>query len=374
MLVILPILALVCAPAFWFVLGKPRYMDHRKIGKALPDNNPPLNPKVSIIIPARNEEQNISKLLNSLARQSQKPHEIIVVNDQSEDSTAAVAAQGGARVHEGKKAPQGWLGKSWACQQGADTAHGELLLFLDADTELKPTALEYLILNYEDKQACISVAPYHRIEKNYEEFSAFFNVLMLAGANAFGIHHKSNPDSALFGQCLFISKHDYQRVGGHTSVKGEILENFSLARQLAKCGIPRDCRLGRGQIEMRMFPGGMSELISSWKKGFSSGAAQANPTALALSSIWITGAMFSLVSLACMCTPFVPPAFLPLSLIAYIVYVFQCLIAFRMAGNFSWVNALCYPVSLIFYQYLFFSSIIDKRRGRNILWKGRPTS
>ena len=105
-------------------------------------------PTVSIIIPARNEEHNLPTLLRSLAAQSVKPHEIIVVDDGSTDRTAEVARQLGATVIASQPLPDGWRGKTWACHQGAQAATGELLLFVDADTWFEPDGLARVLSAY----------------------------------------------------------------------------------------------------------------------------------------------------------------------------------------------------------------------------------
>ena len=122
---------------------------------------------------------------------------------------------------------------------------------------------------------------------------------------------------------------------------------------------------------MRMFPGGFSELWSSWKKGFVSGATSAHPRALAFSSIWISGAMFAIVSLVLLLTPQAGAGFSITTALVFAVYSLQCIWAFKLVGSFSWMNALLFPISLVFYQILFFSAIIDKARGKQTAWKGR---
>lgn len=362
-ILLIPALALLCAPAIWLVLGRPRFLPMSgKAGKGT---------AISIIIPARDEEDNIERLLESLNHQSLPPLEIIVVNDGSTDRTAEVAQHLGARVIDAAPLPAGWNGKPWACQQGADSAAGQWLLFLDADLVLEPQAINSLTRLCQSPDQVYSVCPHHVIRKSYEELSAFFNVLMLAGVNAFGPEKHAVDDSALFGQCLLISRDHYQTVGGHAEVKGEVLENFRLATRLKARGIRRACYLGKGLMTMRMFPHGIAELRASWKKGFVSGAANTPPRALVSASVWISGLMLTIVSVGLALTPYRTGPLLLLTTIAYLIHAGQCLYVFRLAGTFSVWNALFFPVSLLFYQGLFFSSLIAKNRGSAILWKGR---
>lgn len=318
-------------------------------------------------------------LLGSILSQTVTAHETIVINDGSTDNTACIASQHGAKVVSARPLPLGWKGKPWACQQGADLATGDWLLFLDADVRLEKNALAHLqgAIAETDGKHVISVAPFHFVKKTYEELSAFFNLLMVAGANAFGVGKGSANNSALFGQCMLISKVHYQEVGGHEVVKQHILENFHLAENLKNIGIPRSCYLGKKMITMRMFPNGCADLWNSWKKGFSSGAAQAAPRALALSSIWISGAMFAAVGTIialipqhiCLCCR--DETFRYITLGVYTIYAVQCYSTFRKIGSFSLLNALLFPISLLFYQALFFTSLISRKLGKTTQWKGR---
>ena len=216
-----------------------------------------------------------------------------------------------------------------------------------------------------------SVCPHHVIKHPYEQLSAYFNVLMLAGVNAFGIGKSATDNAALFGQCLLISQKHYQQVNGHETVKDKALENFHLARQFKQLGIQCSCYLGKGLIHMRMFPNGIGELWSSWKKGFTNGAAHTAPRALLLSSLWISGMMLTIVCLILSFTSYASNLFILVTALAYLIYACQSLRVFKLAGTFSAWNALFFPLSLLFYQTLFFSALIDKKRGKTTNWKGR---
>ncbi|UCG54804.1 MAG: glycosyltransferase, partial [Dehalococcoidia bacterium] len=119
-------------------------------------------PSVSILVPARNEERNIPNLLSSLKSQIKADDEIIVVDDHSEDKTAAVAEQEGAKVIKSKQMPPGWTGKIWACYQGAQSAIGRILIFLDADTVIEDGGLDDIISSYGKTYGVLSIQPYHR--------------------------------------------------------------------------------------------------------------------------------------------------------------------------------------------------------------------
>jgi hypothetical protein len=107
--------------------------------RRLDDNNSETHrQRISIIIPARNEEHNLPNLLHSLRGQSTEVDEVIVVDDQSTDHTAMVARGWGAKVVDAGELPAGWMGKTRACWVGAGHSAGSLLVFLDADTTCPP--------------------------------------------------------------------------------------------------------------------------------------------------------------------------------------------------------------------------------------------
>lgn len=325
--------------------------------------------KISVIIPARNEEENLSRLLPSLARQVSIPHEIIVVDDHSADRTGELAVEHGATLITGKPLPQEWHGKPWACQQGADAATGDWLLFLDADTEVEPGGLLRIGALAAHGEAVHSICPHHRVRELYEELSAFFNVIMLLGMNAFTARGDTAPGVGLFGQAMFLSRRHYDAIGGHREVKREVLENFHLSRHFSNAGIPCRCYLGKGTLSMRMFPGGYRGLVSGWSKGFVSGADNTPRSAMAGISVWLSGLIMITIALT----------FLPLAgnearlgiAALYLLGVFQCLFVFKHAGNFRILNAVLFPVALFFYQAVFFQALRRRKTGGKIQWKGR---
>ncbi|MEW6186461.1 MAG: glycosyltransferase family A protein [Thermodesulfobacteriota bacterium] len=143
----------------------------------LPAKDPPSAPPLSIIIPARNEENNLGRLLRSLAGQISFPSGIIVVDDHSEDATARIAGGFPVRIIPSPDLPPGWIGKTWACRQGEQKAQHNLLLFLDADTFFEPYGLSRLRKVFEEKGIFLSLQPFPLMQKAFEQLSAYFNIL-----------------------------------------------------------------------------------------------------------------------------------------------------------------------------------------------------
>ncbi|MDP0492282.1 MAG: glycosyltransferase [Verrucomicrobiota bacterium JB023] len=362
MIWLFPILALLGWFAFFLIFGRPRYLTKQAEGEQAP---------LSVIIPARDEEENLVGLLASLREQTLRPLEVIVVDDQSEDDTARVARQGGAEVLPAVDLPPGWKGKPWACQQGANLARGEAFLFLDADTRLEREGLAKLWAQYEERTA-LSILPYHRLGSLVEELSAFFNLLMAMGSNAFA--PRWEREIGLFGQSLLIGRTVYQEIDGHERVKDKVLENLYLSQELRRAGVSCQAFLGRGTIVMRMFPEGFGQLWASWQKGAVAGAGAAPGRALLWSSLWISGAMFALVAI--LLTGLGGSFYAYLALAVYGLYVLQGGWALRRIGSYSWATALFFPIPLLFYQFLFLSTLAREKLGwrSTVKWKGRDVA
>lgn len=345
--------------AGWLVLGRIHRCGQGESGL------PASAEKLSIIIPARNEEHNLPTLLGSLAAQAVKPGEIIVVNDSSTDHTAEVAQQFGARVIASAVLPEGWRGKTWACHQGVKAATGDTLLFLDADTRFEPDGLRRVLLEFQALNGgVLSIAPYHAVQDFYEQFSAFFNLVMLAASSAFTLLGKRVASRGLFGPFMLIRRLDYDRAGGFESVKGRTLEIFYFAGQLSAAGVPLHCRSGRGVFTIRMYPHGWSDLVEGWTRGFASGAGQTPKVILLLVIAWKSGLMLPLVGMAI-------AGNLPLWLGVYALCAAQVAWLASRVGGFSWSVAVFYPVPLIFYFVVFARSLRRSRNRQQVVWKGR---
>ena len=320
---------------------------------------------LSIVIPARNEEHNLPRLLESIESTQFVAPSVIVVDDASTDKSAAIAASRGATVVTAPPVPAGWTGKTWACAHGAKAAHSDMWLFLDADTWFDPQGLDRILSAWQQfpgQPVALSLLPFHIIRKPYERLSLFFNLLMAFGAGGFGGVGKPR----LFGQRLLISRDMYEACGGHAAVRGRILENFAMADRVE--AVDGRCVYlgGRGVINVRMFPDGLSQLCESWRKAFADGAAASDSTVLALAIVW----------LAALCAIFLLLSFAPWPLrgFAAILYALAAAQVYWSAcrlGAFGWTTALLYPIPLLFFFGLFTSSLLDRILRRQVTWRGR---
>lgn len=330
--------------------------------------------RLSIIIPARNEEKSILNLLNSLACQSVAPYEIILVNDQSTDATEEIARTFTSRaikIINIDSLPKGWLGKSWSCFTGANNSGGELLLFLDADTTLEKNGIEKILGCYSKYgRGVISVQPFHKIKELYENFSAYFNIIIMGAINVFTPFQFRFKPIGAFGPCMLCEKKDYFKIGGHAIAKAEILEDLEIGKKFLKSNIPLYCFGGKGTISFRMYPNGLKDIIHGFSRGFTMGAKSTAIINLLIIIAWIAGAFFpvTLIFQNIIQTNIIE---LTTGLIFYAAYAAQLYWMLWRIGSFNIITAIFFPVFLIFFIIIFFWSLILNLFKLKISWKGR---
>lgn len=212
-------------------------------------------PMVSILVPARNEARRIVPCLSSLVAQDYPRFEVLLLDDNSEDATRALAeeigfaAEGSRRIIRGEPLPEGWTGKAWACHQLAQAAAGDYLLFTDADTVHGPAMLAAAIKEAQRTRASLFSLWPRQITKSLGE-EAVIPLLYLAGigmvphfilsaAQRFPAFAALLPRSFLRtqgvanGQFLLFRRVDYFALGGHATVRNHLVEDVALARQVA---------------------------------------------------------------------------------------------------------------------------------------------
>lgn len=329
-------------------------------------------PFISIIIPARNEAERISSLLQSLQKQNFQSFEILVVDDDSTDNTAAIATEYGAKVVQSKGENSG-AGKSMACWLGAKQAKGEWLLFLDADTQFtNEDSMENLLNLYQQKGASgiLSLQPYHTVENGYEQLSAIFNIIVVVGMNLFTIWGRKFKTAGSFGPCMLTSREDYFLTGGHKEIQDAIMDDLEMGQAFLKHNLPVYCLGGKGTISFRMYPEGFKTLVEGWCKSFAIGSKSTHPIVMVLVIIWISGSFISVGELISSINSGSIVAII-FSSILYLFYAIQTAIFARRCGNFKWIIFLFYPLLFLFFAGVFLYSLFCVHILGTVTWKGR---
>lgn len=324
-------------------------------------------PTVSVIIPARNEAHNLPLILQDLLDQTHTPLEIICVDDASEDETAHIAASFGIRVITLSYKPEGWLGKSWACHNGALAAQGELMLFLDADVRLGRDALSRLLQAHTETACTMSVQPFHTAEKTYEQFSLFFNLVQIAANGTASLRGRT---LGLYGPLILIAQTDYRAIDGHASVRGNIIEDVALGKRLSLAGLPHSLYVGDTDIRFRMYAEGPRSLLQGWLKNQAAGAAK-TPLSLFLPVfLWISSLCSVPLQLV---LAFVKgdTLWILFYFLLYLIWLTVLSEHSKRIGQFRAWAVVFYPLPLLFLVGVFFVSVAKKLLGLNVTWKGR---
>jgi len=219
-------------------------------------------PRVSVLVPARDEEESVGACVRSLLAQDYGDFEVIVLDDGSQDRTSAVLAELDAdrvRVLEGRSLPDGWNGKAWACQQLAAVAQGDLLLFTDADTVFQPETVRLAVNATEALRADLLTAiTANRVPSLGEQLTVPFvpwSILSLLPLVVTRVLPRSVAFTAANGKFLLFRREVYEAVGGHGVVKDHATEDIAIAKAVRRLGY-RWCLLdGTRFVSARMYRG-----------------------------------------------------------------------------------------------------------------------
>ncbi|MFZ0326931.1 MAG: glycosyltransferase family 2 protein [Nitrososphaeraceae archaeon] len=218
-------------------------------------------PKVSIIVPALNEEHYIARCLDSLGKQDYPNFEIIAINDSSTDRTGEIMDQyskNNRRVvvlHIGP-APDGWVGKNWACYQGYLRSSGDILLFTDADTvhssQLMTRAVTVLMVQ---KLKALTIVPRLMCNDVWTRITVpMLSIFLHTRFSALRVNDPNTRIGYFFGSFFLITRKTYEKIGTHEGVKQELIEDGALGSKVKL-----------GKFEMKMFRG-ESEIKAVWAR------------------------------------------------------------------------------------------------------------
>ena len=341
-------------------------------------------PPVAMVVPARNEGPVLPTTVPTLCGQDYPSLRVIVVDDQSEDDSAAILARFAAQypsltvVHATAR-PEGWCGKPWAVSEGMAAAGGaDWLLFTDADCEFHPLAVRNaMAFATKHDLDLLSLVPQMTFGSAIERVG--IPGLVTALALMFPVGWSNDPKRPLAlaaGAFLLARRGAYEKVGGHAAVKSEIIEDLNLAKKMKASGAKVHTRLTPDLVKTRMYEGfadlweglgknayaGMEYQPHKFWTGLVAGllVAVLPPVYLALSLAWVIGSSDSRRAWAAL--------ILSLLLNLLIVLVHRRAVRFLRLPIY---HALLMPVSAALYMMIAISSAWQHHyRGGN-LWKGR---
>ncbi len=346
------------------------------------------HPCISICIPARNEELTIEKCVHSLANQDYPNYEVLILNDCSTDHTDEILKKlkkqypSKIKIIDGSPKPGNWLGKPWACHQLSEKAAGSYLIFADADTWFEPQVLNHTIQRFRQYDLdFITVWPQQIIKSFWEQvlipmlYYALLGFLITDYVTKLPkwipkyFHSFVAPYFvAANGQFMAFKREAYEKTGGHTSVKNEVVEDMALSKIARINGLKMRMFHGISQVFCRMYRN-HHDIFEGFRKNFLHGfnknvflfsisalfhmLVYLFPVYTLLNGLWNSDASLILLSILALSLPVAQ----------------RILLSFW----FRWkpVYALTHFLGVLWFERLGIRVLFDYISGREIRWKDR---
>lgn len=367
---------IIAALLLLVTLSNLRFLDSL-IGSSNRFDDQNYNGLVSVLVPARNEEENIAKCLHALIAQTDKSLEILVLDDRSTDRTAEVIqniAKSDLRVRmlSGAELPSGWIGKNWACHQLSQEATGDYLLFIDADTILAEGVILTAVMNSTSRDVDLLTVMPQRItncivEKLLFPFIDWASFCWMPMKRAHS--SQSSHLSATFGQFMLFKREAYQAIGGHSAIRAVPIDDFELGRATKKRGLQWMLLEGVNCVQVLPAEGNIDAFRSVSRSVYP--------------AIYHRFGVLALFSMAVLALGFLPPLTFAMNIMSYpqekealvISTVPICMIAIPWfivcrKFNHSMFTVLLYPLAIALMVIVGFHSMITYSRGL-VSWKRR---
>ena len=348
----------------------------------LPGKPPSPSERLFILIPARNEAENIRECVNSLLAQDWQDFTLLVLDDASDDGTDAIIREIAAQDSRvillcGRPIEAGWAGKVWACQQlGAAALErgADWLLFLDADTRAKRGLVGAALQHGQETGAgMVSAFPYQQTGTFWERVTLpMIQFLIVTFLPVRGVWESPFPQLvAACGQIELFSAAAYRAVGGHGSIPRSFHDGLQLARRVKAGGFPVRLFDGTDAITCRMYAGGREV----WN-GFTRNAYEGlgGPVAL-IAMTFLQGGLF-LLPFVFACAALVHrvaagifPVWSGLCAAQIAIILLIRVLQARRFGHFE--SVLLHPLSVAALITIQWASFWKSLRKKQVAWKGR---
>jgi len=324
------------------------------------------NDLISILIPARNEADNILELLVSIKNQDYNNYEVLVLDDNSSDNTFAIVQEfclsnPQFKVIKGEALPKNWLGKNYACHQLSQLANGKYLLFIDADESIKRGLINSLIARMEIGDLTLLSVFTNQTMKSVGEWLTvpLMHFILLNLLPLRLVKLSKNPAfAAASGQCMFFNANNYQENRWHERVKHQVVEDVEIMKLVKQEKFNAEALLANGLIYCRMYRS-LGESLNGFSKNLLAGFGN-NIIILLIYQLLVT----------------IGPVILILNFnIALLVLPLTLIILSRMmisylSGQNVLINLILHPFQMLFFLIISFISI-QKHIFKTGTWKGR---
>ena len=328
------------------------------------------HPRVSVLIPARNEEANIGDCIQGFLSQNYDNFEIHVLDDQSTDCTGTIIEKFSEQHSEvqairGKPLPTGWLGKNWACHQLSQHANGEILIFTDADNRPAPDAIANTVAYMQKlKLGLLSAFP-EKVTGTWAEklVVPVVDMFVYAGLPLWLTYFSRFPSlAAASGLWIAFTRDAYQRIDGHQAVSNQIVEDVELSRLAKKNGIRILTSAGTRVVSCRMYQS-FGEVWDGFSKNlFGLVRHKMIPFFILILGLWT------------MCVlPYIAVWFAPLRELAIVAIVMNIVMRMVLALKYRhpfFTSVILHPFGVLLTLLIGINSFFQVRRGR-LQWKGR---
>jgi len=337
------------------------------------DRKPESNPRVSIIVPACNEQATVHAALTTLLNLDYDNYEVIFVNDRSTDATGEIA-DAVAATPEGKsrlkvihidKLPSGWLGKPHAMWTAALEATGDWLLFTDADVLFKSDSLRRA-LSYAESEAADHVVLFPRIIlKTVGEklMIAFFQTLFIFGHRPWRVADPDSNDHMGVGAFNLIRRSVYEAVGTYKSLRFEVLDDMKLGKVVKNAGYRQRNVFGDDLISLRWAQGAMGVVRNLTKNFFA-----------IMSFQWLRAVGSCLMLVLLNFLPFVglwlAPGWAKLPYAVVLVSIFAIYVGMSWHSSVPPYYFFLHPVSTLLFVYTMLRSMVVTLWRGGVVWRG----